>query len=424
MSDDPAKTPIRSSRIQRLARDLESGRAHVLDEFWRDLEREGAPLVEPLDGDDERVLVTFVYRGVGDTNAVAAIGWIAGVGSLPLLTRLMGSDVWYHTVAAPRGVRTAYCLLPNPPATDIIDMQHEWAALLRDGRIVTDPLNARTFQCGALSPIDSVLELPGAEPQPWLAERDVPRGTLAPHRFESEVLGGARVVWTYEPPGYDATAQHPVLVLFDGYGYANMSLQHTLDNLIAEREIPPMVCALYQSAERNEELACNDSVVNALADDLMRNWLPARLSVTADPARTIIGGMSLGGLAAMHAALRRPDAFGNVISQSGSFWWGPGTQFPADMADKSIEWEWLTREAAIPAKSAIRAFMEVGVLETSPAGGRMPDMIMPNRRMRDALIAAGHDVVTYREFNGGHDYVCWRGSIADALIAIAGPWMV
>jgi enterochelin esterase family protein len=126
----------------------------------------------------------------------------------------------------------------------------------------------------------------------------------------------------------------------------------------------------------------------------------------------------------MHAALRRPDAFGNVISQSGSFWWGPGTQFPADMADKSIEWEWLTREAAIPAKSAIRAFMEVGVLETSPAGGRMPDMIMPNRRMRDALIAAGHDVVTYREFNGGHDYVCWRGSIADALIAIAGPWMV
>ncbi len=52
----------------------------------------------------------------------------------------------------------------------------------------------------------------------------------------------------------------------------------------------------------------------------------------------------------------------------------------------------------------------------------MPDMIEMPRRMRDALKAAGHDVVRYREFNGGHDYVCWRGTLADALIAIAGAW--
>ena len=71
----------------------------------------------------------------------------------------------------------------------------------------------------------------------------------------------------------------------------------------------------------------------------------------------------------------------------------------------------------------MRCFLEVGVLESSPPGGRMPDMIEPNRRMRDALIAAGHEV-HYREFNGGHDFVCWRGNIADALIAIAGPWML
>ena len=40
--------------------------------------------------------------------------------------------------------------------------------------------------------------------------------------------------------------------------------------------------------------------------------------------------------------------------------------------------------------------------------------IINNRHLRDVLRAREYDVA-YREFNGGHDYACWRGGLADGL---------
>jgi enterochelin esterase-like enzyme len=36
------------------------------------------------------------------------------------------------------------------------------------------------------------------------------------------------------------------------------------------------------------------------------------------------------------------------------------------------------------------------------------------RRFRDALVATGHDV-NYHEFDGGHDFTCWRETLPAAL---------
>jgi enterochelin esterase family protein len=380
-------------------------------------------LVDEIEGDAGHRLLTFVYRGDDATQSVAAVGWITGGVGLQVLSRLPGTDIWWRSVVAPESVRSAYRFLVNPPAPDIYGIPpDEWRALEQAGRFVADPLNRDTFQCGSLAPLESVVELPGAESQTCIAERGVPHGKLTPHRFESDTLGGARIVWTYEPPDYDAdAAPYPVVVLHDGYTYVHMQLQATLDNLIAAGEIPPLVCVLYQWESRLAELMCSEMVARALATDLLRSWLPARLNITHAPQRTVIGGVSAGGLAAVFTAVRHPDVFGNAISQSGSFWWGPGSNMPADMTQKDVEWEWLTAQVRA-GLAPQRFFLEVGVLESSPQGGRVPDMIGPNRRMRDALRAVGHDV-SYREFNGGHDFVCWRGNIADALMAIAGPWV-
>ncbi|SCD92852.1 enterochelin esterase [Streptomyces sp. BpilaLS-43] len=39
------------------------------------------------------------------------------------------------------------------------------------------------------------------------------------------------------------------------------------------------------------------------------------------------------------------------------------------------------------------------------------------RRLRDMLAAVGYDV-SYHEFNGGHDYLCWRTELADGLVEL------
>ncbi|MGH9768813.1 MAG: hypothetical protein ACREAB_15385 [Blastocatellia bacterium] len=38
---------------------------------------------------------------------------------------------------------------------------------------------------------------------------------------------------------------------------------------------------------------------------------------------------------------------------------------------------------------------------------------------KSSLVAKGYPV-TYSEYNGGHDMLCWRGSLADGLIALVG----
>jgi enterochelin esterase family protein len=39
--------------------------------------------------------------------------------------------------------------------------------------------------------------------------------------------------------------------------------------------------------------------------------------------------------------------------------------------------------------------------------------------MRDVSLAKGYEV-HYQQFNSGHDYLNWRGTLADGLIALAG----
>lgn len=84
---------IGSPRIQQLASDLAINGASALDGFWREIDASGAPLIEPIDGDAEHLLITFLYRGDDTTNEVAAIGWIAGSAGLQPLAKLAETNV-------------------------------------------------------------------------------------------------------------------------------------------------------------------------------------------------------------------------------------------------------------------------------------------------------------------------------------------
>ena len=91
------------------------------------------------------------------------------------------------------------------------------------------------------------------------------------------------------------------------------------------------------------------------------------------------------------------------VAQSGSFWFTPSYD-PAP--------DWMAREITRRPRLPVSFFIEVGAMEVA-------DQLDTNRRVRDALRAKGY-AVRYREFNGNHTYLQWRGGIADGLVSLVG----
>jgi enterochelin esterase family protein len=109
-------------------------------------------------------------------------------------------------------------------------------------------------------------------------------------------------------------------------------------------------------------------------------------------------------LGASFAGFTHPEVFGNVLSMSGSYWWNP---------QDDLEPEWLTRQFARSPKRPVRLFVAIGLMEMKDR------QLATNRHFRDILIAKGYSV-EYREFNGAHSYLNWRGSLADGLLYLFG----
>jgi enterochelin esterase family protein len=144
---------------------------------------------------------------------------------------------------------------------------------------------------------------------------------------------------------------------------------------------------------RRRELFLDETFVDFLAEELLP-WAHERLSFDDDPARTLVAGASLGGLAAAFCGVRRPDLFGLLLAQSAPFQTG------------------LTAEL-VRARLPLRFALQVGRLETVAAtvGASIYDV---NLEVRDLLTAGGYEVA-FTEYAGGHDYFWWRETIAEAL---------
>jgi len=400
---------LASPRLSALRKEVETGGQGALERFWHQLAAEGTPLVEPLEGDER--LVTFVWRGCGEARNVLVIvspsdfeseEGIAGA----RLSRLPGTDVCYKSRRMRADARFGYAfsvndsLVPLAKATEA-EEEARWAALR------PDPLNPHKVP----APLASLAELPAARKQPWIVPRpDVPAGRLAESRFRSEQLGNERIVRIYTPPGYDPDGKpYGLLVVLDGRTYtSDVPAPTVLDNLLAAGRIPPLVAVFVAnpSAEaRVRELSCHPPFAEFLARELVP-WVRGSYRITDDPARTAIAGSSLGGLAAACAAMKHADVFGNVLSLSGSFYWrSPG----------EIEPEWLARQLAAGAKLPLRFYLEAGLMEDKPREG--VSLLAANRHLRTVLQARGN-AVEYREFNGGHSILNWRGSFADGVLAL------
>lgn len=399
------RQPLESPRLQTLKRRLELGDPDALAKFWREVEDGGTPLVETIGGDSRNLLVTFLWRAREDK--YVAVFPMARVNTLRhLLGRLPGTDVWYKSYRMRRDARLIYLISANdsltPFAAEEPGAEGGWLAALRP-----DPLNLKRYvepkdpeSPGGEDYVGSTLELPDAPPQPFITPRPgVARGRVELIRYESRMLKNKRRVWIYTPPAYgtDATPQR-LLILFDGPQYTRLTPTPTImDNMIADGLIPPAVVVMVSHLNRFEELALNRGFVDFVAEELVP-WVRQNYRVTREPRQTVIGGLSLGGLAAAYAALRHPEVFGNVLSQSGSFQFGLN------------DGGGLIRQYVSHDRVAVRFYLEAGLFETADS----PSLLHSNRHLRDVLEAKGYEV-EYAEFNGRHDHISWRGGLSQGL---------
>jgi enterochelin esterase family protein len=406
-----------SPRIAALRKQIASGNTST-EGFWKEAAAAGTPLVDPAD-DPKHQLVTFLWRSTVDTRNVLVLSSFF-VSTVPLdytMRRVSDTDVWYLTVRLPAGARFSYQLSPNDP------LRFDGPQPQRQATAQADPLNPHRWSCqpnASRFACQSMVELPGAVPQPWIVKNPaIPAGNIEKSAIKSELLHNEHNLSIYTPPGYKAQGDpYGLMVVFDESSYVSLvPTPVILDNLIAAARIPPMVAVLIANPSqetRSRELPPNSDFADFLAKELLA-WVHAHYNVTSDPRLTVVAGSSYGGIAATYAAFRHPEVFGNVLCQSGSFWWAPDHQGDSDT---TTETGWLAKQFIQSPKLPVRFYMDAGTFEFDTAGGG-GGILEPSRQMRDVLLAKGYEV-HYQQFVGGHDYLSWRGTFADGLLALIG----
>ncbi len=258
-----------------------------------------------------------------------------------------------------------------------------------------DPLNKRLTSNG-LGKYNNYFYMPGGGITRYAHRNpDLPHGVITRQVIEGgkTIAGSRRPVYFYRPPVYRAV---PLWVVWDGYDYLRrVRLPVIVDNLIAEKKIPPIALVMihHGGAARIQEYSCNDETLNYLQNYVLpqaRN----QLHLVEGPGAYGVLGASMGGLMAMYTGIRLPELFGSIYSQSGSFAYGGNEKVIFPLVENS------------PCKP-LKIYMEAGKFEYA-------GLIEANRQMEKLLRRHGYRLA-YHEYSAGHNYPVWRDRVALGL---------
>jgi enterochelin esterase family protein len=210
-----------------------------------------------------------------------------------------------------------------------------------------------------------------------------------------------RKITIYVPAQYKPGTAAPFMVVHDGpKGKPYMGLPHILDNLIAQKRVPPIILIQIangggdaQGHERGKEY---DTMSGVFAEYIETEVLPrveknCNVKLTKDPDGRAVMGNSSGGSAALIMAWFRPDLYRRVLATSGTF---VNQQWPFD--PQMPDGAWGFHESLIPdsPKKPIRVFLSVGDQDLLNPGVQldgMHDWVEANHRMARVLKAKGYD---------------------------------
>ena len=388
------------------------------------------------DGD---ICVTFLWRDPhGGAAASPLVQVYADVNSVTdhhrpqpqSLARLGDTDIWWWQATLPANWRGSYTYIPvsaaqTPPRPDAdaraSRLRHRewWLDIM--SRAAPDPLNPRAGYVSSWGAPLSALHLEAAPEQSAWHAWDQGRQGADPARltrihWDSARLGKKRRIWIYQtgalPEG--ERGERPLAILLDGQYWAErMPVFAALDEDtrrgrrrrrciywwmsstagIASRTCPAMPTSGWPCSKNCCRRRAAGPVQRAAGThrgggpelwrpggDVRRPALAAALRLRAQPVRLLL--VALRGTARTRARRQR-----TALAQRPR---------PADR----------TTGGRRIAAGRLRVYQEVGRREEV--------MLDVNASQRAALERAGH-CVRYQEFEGGHDWLCWRGGLLDGL---------
>lgn len=338
---------------------------------------EGSPLI---DGN----IATFVWKGESAPYLHLEIDQFK-----PRKLKKVGKNTWIHQVeiAADAYVEYAYSSDKNGQ------------------KRLKDPFNKNLFDTG-MGHFNHFFGMSAYQPSP-LIERaaDIAKGTVTKHKIKGLWMlpEPSRTVWFYQPVSAEPV---PLLLVWDGNDYIDRGkLTEIVDNLIAQKKIRPIALAMLSNYHPARFLEYNQSDTSIAF--FGQHVLPlAQKKLNLLDYKKHVGswgvmGASMGGLMSLYTGMRLPHIFGKVLSQAGAYW-QRGIFAGEDMLIKQMIQH-------LP-KADLKIWQDVGTF----------DFLLEENRVLNKILSQKGYKVNYKEYNGGHNYTCWRNALPEALTYLFG----
>jgi enterochelin esterase family protein len=280
------------------------------------------------------------------------------------------------------------------PPLGLQRLEYELEVVHPDGGTETVPDPSHDVVAPGVFGNKSVLEAAGYESPAWL-DADAPAGC-----FADVDLGPAmrrRVtarVWS--PDGLDPATAAPALLAHDGPEYEELaSLSRWAAAMVHDNRLPPFRLVLLPPGDRDNWYSASEGYARALAGQLvpeLRGQVPLEGPLAGM-------GASLGALALLHVHRRRPDVFGGLFLQSGSY-------FTPETDPQEMSFARFGRIAPV-VRGVLRARRAVRPIPIVITCGAAEENHANNVLVAEALERQGHGVRLVSNLDM-HNYTGWR----------------
>ncbi len=258
---------------------------------------------------------------------------------------------------------------------------------------------------------------------------------LKTRQLFSRKLNKSMNINIFVPDDYDPQESYPVLYLLHGYGNSyqgflpNLNLDNLAQRMINEGKIVPLIIV---APHIDNSFGLNSSpVAETLGDEpqqafykgLYRDYLMFEVipyierhySTCTDRSYRFIGGASMGGFAALHAAFHYPELFSKV-----------GGHMPAVLLDSSCReftsWVYPDHETRMERDPiALTSVQDLAGLEVYLDCGEDDSFqfFTGAKRLHQVLQAHGYQS-QYHQYSGGHNDEYLQQHMQDYLLFYAG----